>query len=234
MRFALQTPTQLAVMLVAALFVFSILGCSDQSHEIVQPEGEFQSPLTPAENVDLTRRATETPQHADRNIAASPGANNWHNLSDGARNNLILSTAYGYLGTKFTPNPPLRGQCKYFADNDVVQVASGGLVDLPPNNTNQGQFGYLAEWVNDYWDANLQIVSKNQSFASFSFIQPGQIIQMRWGNNNPHTAIVDWVSPNQIGVIDANWVAPLTVGTHSISLSWWTSNVQAFTIYQIK
>ncbi len=131
----------------------------------------------------------------------------WHNvMNQYGRNQQIIGRALAQNG-QYTGV-----ECKQWVQN-VVYSASGGTVWLPQNRPDWMGW-YWSEWAQPLW----YIPYNGPSYAA----QPGNIIQMRWRNNNgsvlPHTAIV--LSNNWSGMqwIDCNWSnGDRTVRVHYVS-----------------
>ncbi|MDO8537093.1 MAG: hypothetical protein Q7R94_02510 [bacterium] len=148
--------------------------------------------------------------------AVAPARAQWHNWSQGQRNNAIVSRA-------LTQNGAYTGvQCKEWVQN-VVYSASGGAVWLPLNQPN------LYQW---YPSPNVWAVPYCPSIYSAS---PGSVIQMKW-NSTPHTAIVYSTTGSGMWWIDCNWNHDTRVTMHFVSYSQFmsaTSN-SFYTVYYVR
>ncbi len=152
------------------------------------------------------------------------GTNWWHNLSQYSRNQLIVDKGAKYLGQNLgNPN----GQCKYWIQNFVVNLASGNHVYLPSN----------ALYPNDYYwnnDPNGHAVGMS---IPLQYAEVGWIVQFRIaGKYYPHTAIIAGKSPDGVTFLDSNWLLDTTVRTHFVSYTDFYNMLESpgsFTIYYI-
>lgn len=215
--------TKLVAAWVAAIFVFA--SCSDSEHsEVVAPTNEITQ-STPEGTPPLL------PVSKGQELAAAPSAtaSSWHNLSDYARNQRIISEAKKQLGQR-------GGQCKWWLQNRVVNVASGGVVYLPRNFLQNGHPYDKAMW---YASPDVDMVWWGAYYSPAWFpysLRAGQIIQMRLQNGGLHTALIESVSAYQMIWLDANW-SPNNdeiVRRHNFSLADWSQKVEAWTVYQVK
>jgi hypothetical protein len=226
MRSALQFNKRVPILIAVAL-VFALVGCSNERDEVIAPDSELQSTLAVAEDADFAEENL-----SNLNIAAAPGASNWHNLSDSQRNQFILDEA-----RKWITNPlSWGGQCKWWLQNKVVNVASGGAVYLPQNFSSPGHTYHLAKWKNS---SDVQVVWQGAYYCPARFasnLKPGHIIQMRFQDGGLHTALIESVNAYNMMWIDANW-SPNNdelVRRHYFGLGDWSRKVEAWTVYQIK
>jgi hypothetical protein len=149
-------------------------------------------------------------------VAATTG---WHGLSQSQRNSRILNRADDDL------NQNVGMSCKEWVRR-VVRNASGGEVGIPSNQ-------------NDYtWNSHPYVYRCPQPYP-ISWVQPGQIIQMRWTNANgtstPHTAIVLSRTSTSMTWIDSNWQGDEVVRTHSMTYSHFNNRVgNNYNIYEIR
>lgn len=167
----------------------------------------------------------------NNNLLGAPLAKGsaWHDLSDTQRNQKILEEAESWAGQK-------GGQCKEWV-RAVVKNASGGIVNIPSTYTGAGTY-YLAKWTPEYPSSDAAVVRRSTSnicnyWSSFS---AGQIVQMRhdYKGATPHTMIIILPTPWGFWVGDSNWYLNEKVYGHWISSSWFSSHLDAWTVYQIK
>ena len=143
----------------------------------------------------------------------------WHGLTQTERNTRIVERAMEDLGDNTGMS------CKVWVQN-VVNDASDGAV-YPPQN------------LNDYtWRSHPYVHRYPHPFPNSGF-RKGQIIQMRWhqenGTTTPHTAIV--VSKTSTGMtwIECNWSAPNVVSTRTVSFSTFLTKTRGlFNVYEIE
>ncbi|HLP43815.1 MAG TPA: hypothetical protein VK145_00880 [Candidatus Nanoarchaeia archaeon] len=143
----------------------------------------------------------------------------WHGLTQGQRNDEILSVALDQNGDHTGL------QCKHWVQ-EVVDEASRGEV-YPPTNQN------------DYtWRSSSNVRVMQKPFP-IQWAQPGQIIQMRWKNRNgstyPHTAILKSKTSTKMYWVDCNWHGDETVDVHSVTYSDFNRAVgNYYNVYEIK
>jgi hypothetical protein len=151
--------------------------------------------------------------------AASALANWWHGLSQNQRNTEIRDVALNQVGQ----NTGM--QCKHWVQ-EVVYSASQGTVYPPANQ-------------NDYtWHSSSNVRTMLKPFP-IEWAQPGQIIQMRWKNQNgttyPHTAILKSKTSTKMYWVDCNWYGDTTVNTHSVTYNDFNRAVgNKYNVYEIK
>ncbi len=150
---------------------------------------------------------------------ASSLVNWWHGLSQSQRNAEILDVALDQVGN----NTGM--QCKHWVQ-EVVDEASQGTVYPPPNQ-------------NDYtWRSSSDVRKMLKPFP-IEWTQPGQIIQMRWKNQDgatyPHTAILKNKTSTKMYWVDCNWNGDETVSVHSVTYSQFNQAVgDKYNVYEIK
>ena len=144
----------------------------------------------------------------------------WHGLSQSQRNSRIINRADNDIGD-------YTGQsCKEWV-RDVVEDASDGLVTIPSTRSNNYQ-----------WYSHPYVAPCLHPFP-INWVQPGQIIQMRWTNNNgtttPHTAIVLSKTSSSMTWLDCNWQGDEVVRTHSMTFNYFNNHVGSYyTVYEIR
>lgn len=129
--------------------------------------------------------------------AVLPVEAQWHNWSQGQRNNAIVNRALSQNGN-YTGL-----ECKHWVQT-VVANASSGAVWLPQNQPNLYQ-----------WYSSTDVSAVPYSPAIYSAAS-GSIIQMKW-NGTPHTAIVYSTSGSGMWWIDCNWNGDRRVTMHFVS-----------------
>lgn len=143
----------------------------------------------------------------------------WHDLTQSQRNRLILNRANQDL------NRNVGVECKEWVQ-DVVYGASNGAV-YPPQNRN------------DYtWQTHRYVYRYPHPFP-ISWVEPGQIIQMRWRNRNgatyPHTAIVLDKTSSSMTWIDSNWNRDTVVKSHVVTFRDFDRQVGSYyNVYEIR
>ncbi len=127
----------------------------------------------------------------------------------------------------------LKGQCKYWVQNDVVKKAAA--VSIPQNATSTNAY----EWKDS------DVVTKVVQYKKSGYFQTamksnkvfaGDIIQISGKDfAGQHTMIVGQIEPDGIWVFDSNWSVggDRTPRYHKISYSTFNKGT-AFTIYRIK
>lgn len=155
-------------------------------------------------------------------VLAAPSANQWHNYPQWARNQLILEECAKYPNYSVGKNTD---NCKEWV-RDRIREASGGAVIIPSTITS----GW---WKNARWKYQKYCVGTSFCFTNFGWFSPGEVVQMRLKSGGPHTAIVEWVTPNTIGWVDANWKSG-KVYRHSMSVQQFHDKIKCFTKYTIK
>lgn len=208
--------------LLILLLMFCIIGCGEESEQILQ--SEVQSAVSENERLAMSSDG----------VPASPAlfryfmCLEWHNLSQFQRNHEILDRAAEDLGNDVGLS------CKAWV-RKVIKDASNGKVHIPSNNAS-----------GDAWGPHPAV--RRNSGTSILDAKPGEIVQMQWRDNpnvppshNMHTAIVHFVSSNGVTFIESNFDdtprtedGPEYVGTRYTSEEDFNSAVQSFSIYYIE
>ena len=131
----------------------------------------------------------------------------------------------GFSYAHFSILPTHTNNCKEWV-RDRIREASGGTVIIPATITS----GY---WEDARWEYNQYCVGTSFCFTNFGWFSSGEVVQMRLKSGGPHTAIVEWVMPDKIGFVDANWKAG-KVYRHSMTVKQFHDKVECFTKYTIK
>ncbi len=145
----------------------------------------------------------------------------WHGQSQNQRNSAILTRGSS------DNNHNVGMVCKDWVRR-VVQDASQNVVTIPSTRSNDYQ-----------WNNSQNVYAYAQPFY-MSWVQPGQIIQMRWRNQGdsevyPHTAIVRSKTSSSMTWIDCNWSGDGVVRTHTVTFSQFNACVGSnFTVYEIR
>lgn len=155
--------------------------------------------------VSCSKNVTPTASDSGTTLSVLSLAPDWVSMTQTQRNSLIITTAKKYNNTIYTG----QGQCKGWVQT-VVLNASGGLVQLPANQTSPAGNEY--KWVTSGSGTPQYILYPN-SCVPIQYAQPGCIVQMYFKtlsttppHVDPHTMII--LAVNQaagtMDIIDCN------------------------------
>ena len=204
------------ISILSILLIVSMIGCGDDTSEILQPEVE------PVASPEVIGDAPAAP----RAIPAIPMWADWDETTQYQRAQRMIREARKSVG-KFG------GQCKAFVSN-IVWEASKGAVRLPLNDTELKD-----RWLDDPKNPNSEHCVGRRGVLITS-ARRGEIVQVRWKENhvgppnNLHTFFVVSVNEDTITVIDSNWGNDEMVREWDMNIADFNEMADSFTIYTIR